>query len=488
MTDLVKRATVGADALGVDEYRTGLTRVERLCAWLGPQAVCFLGLDGWRKAVDRKAGTGWQDRPIGGSPAYVMPNPSGLNAHATVAGLADHLRHGRRRSCWPAAGLASAAVQPKDINRLVAAGQPASHPMARSSRSSSPGSTRRRTRYRSQVWLAAADGSSPPEPFSNGEHGDANPDVVARRAAPRLHVARGEDKKSTLHVRPVAGGGETVTARRRLPEGIGGLTLVARRPLAGLRGSGPHRPVRERRPERRQPPRRITHFFSRLNDEGWMADRPQHVWVVPADGSAPPRDLTPGALRVRQPGVGAGQHSTLVIDGAAHDTWDLDLGHDLFTRRPRRRRSGGAHGRPRRMTSRPSWRPGRPTVASSRSSAPTIRRSDPQNLQVGVLDVGTRRTPLDRACLDRTWGPYPGAIAPIWDGDGVLALVEDRGNVHLRRVPDRRARRGRRGGLARRRTVRHRRRPNGRHARLHGHARRPRSASSSASSTGRSGS
>ena len=92
MTDLVKRATVGADALGVDEYRTGLARVERLCAWLGPHAVCFLGLDGWRKAVDRKAGTGWQERPIGGSPAYVMPNPSGLNAHATVAGLADHLR------------------------------------------------------------------------------------------------------------------------------------------------------------------------------------------------------------------------------------------------------------------------------------------------------------------------------------------------------------------------------------------------------------
>ena len=92
MTDLVKRATVGADALSVDEYRTGLARVERLCRWLRPGSVCFLGLDGWRKAVDRKAGTGWQEQPIGGSPAYVMPNPSGLNAHATVAGLAAHLR------------------------------------------------------------------------------------------------------------------------------------------------------------------------------------------------------------------------------------------------------------------------------------------------------------------------------------------------------------------------------------------------------------
>lgn len=92
MTDLVKRATPRADELEVTEYAEGLARLDRLCAWLRPAAVCLLGLDGWRKAVDRRAGTGWQPRGVGGRPAYVMPNPSGLNARVSVADLAEHLR------------------------------------------------------------------------------------------------------------------------------------------------------------------------------------------------------------------------------------------------------------------------------------------------------------------------------------------------------------------------------------------------------------
>ncbi len=91
-TDVVKRATVAADELSADELRTGLGRVERLCEWLRPGALCLLGLAGWRAAVDRRAGAGVQERRLGGVPVYVMPNPSGRNAHTTPASLADHLR------------------------------------------------------------------------------------------------------------------------------------------------------------------------------------------------------------------------------------------------------------------------------------------------------------------------------------------------------------------------------------------------------------
>lgn len=92
MTDLVKRPSVGAAELTRPEYRDGLARVERLAAWLQPGAVCFLGLAGWRAAADRTAVAGEQPHDLGGVPVYVMPNPSGLNAHDTVASLADHLR------------------------------------------------------------------------------------------------------------------------------------------------------------------------------------------------------------------------------------------------------------------------------------------------------------------------------------------------------------------------------------------------------------
>jgi TDG/mug DNA glycosylase family protein len=92
MTDLVKRATVAAAELTKQEFVDGFARVERLCRWLQPGAVCFVGLTGWRAAVDRKATAGVQDRDLGGVPVYVMPSTSGLNAHSQLPALADHLR------------------------------------------------------------------------------------------------------------------------------------------------------------------------------------------------------------------------------------------------------------------------------------------------------------------------------------------------------------------------------------------------------------
>ena len=92
-TDFVKRASVGAAELAPDEFRAGLARVERLCAWLQPRAVAFCGVTGWRHATgDRRATFGWQERRVGGVAAYVLPNPSGLNAHARVGDIAAHLQ------------------------------------------------------------------------------------------------------------------------------------------------------------------------------------------------------------------------------------------------------------------------------------------------------------------------------------------------------------------------------------------------------------
>jgi TDG/mug DNA glycosylase family protein len=95
MTDLVKRATVRADELAAEEYRTGVARLDRLCAWLRPGAVLVVGLAGWRAAVDRKAVAGVQEHTLGGRPVYLMPNTSGLNAHATPATLAADMAAAR---------------------------------------------------------------------------------------------------------------------------------------------------------------------------------------------------------------------------------------------------------------------------------------------------------------------------------------------------------------------------------------------------------
>ena len=92
MTDLVKRPTRQAAELTAAEYSEGLERLERLAERLEPGVVCFVGLAGWRAAVDRRAAPGPQTRRIGGRPAYVMPSTSGLNARTSLDELTAHLR------------------------------------------------------------------------------------------------------------------------------------------------------------------------------------------------------------------------------------------------------------------------------------------------------------------------------------------------------------------------------------------------------------
>ncbi len=92
MTDLVKRATPRAADLTVDEYRAGAARLVEVVEWLAPRSVCFVGLTGYRSAVDRRAEAGWQDEGFGGVATYVMPSTSGLNTHVTLDDLVGHLR------------------------------------------------------------------------------------------------------------------------------------------------------------------------------------------------------------------------------------------------------------------------------------------------------------------------------------------------------------------------------------------------------------
>lgn len=91
LTDLVKRATPSAVSVTRTEYVEGVERVRRLVEWLRPGLILFVGLAGWRSAVDRRAVAGIQPEPFGGATAYVMPSTSGLNTHASTAQLTAHM-------------------------------------------------------------------------------------------------------------------------------------------------------------------------------------------------------------------------------------------------------------------------------------------------------------------------------------------------------------------------------------------------------------
>ena len=91
-TDLVKRASPGADVLSPREYAAGVTRVAALVEHYRPRTICFVGLDGWRTAVDRRARPGWIPAGFAGVRAYLMPSTSGRNATSSLPALVEHLR------------------------------------------------------------------------------------------------------------------------------------------------------------------------------------------------------------------------------------------------------------------------------------------------------------------------------------------------------------------------------------------------------------
>lgn len=89
ITNLVNRATARADELGVDELREGARRLTKLVGRFAPSVVAVAGITAYRSAFARpRARLGLQEDDIGGAAMWVIPNPSGLNAHLKTADMA----------------------------------------------------------------------------------------------------------------------------------------------------------------------------------------------------------------------------------------------------------------------------------------------------------------------------------------------------------------------------------------------------------------
>lgn len=90
ITNIVERATARADELTDDELRAGGQRLEAKVKRWRPTVVAFVGIGPYRIVSGIKdARVGLQKDLFGGSHAWVLPNPSGLNAHYLPAALAQ---------------------------------------------------------------------------------------------------------------------------------------------------------------------------------------------------------------------------------------------------------------------------------------------------------------------------------------------------------------------------------------------------------------
>ena len=299
-------------------------------------------------------------------------------------------------------------------------------------------------RYRSRLWLAPADGSSPAYPFTSGDGRDVMPrwSPDGRRLAfvtqlENRHDLDGRAPEATgsaVVVVPVTVGGQavrvavladSVSELEWSPDGSQ-LAFVGRDRDEGRYGTR-EKPV----PERDMPPRRLDRLFYRLDSVGWTVDRPNRVFVVPADGSRPPRTLTSGPFEAD--GITwSPDGREVAFTSARHDAWDLDLAVDLW------RVAVDGAGEPTRLTdtaaryTRPAWSPDGQRLACLVEPTPL---DEPRHTRVVVINLTTGdRVDLSDP-LDRTCAPFGATRSPRWAGENLLFSVEDAGNVHVYRAP-----------------------------------------------------
>jgi len=93
LTNLVSRPTANATLLSVRELTRGASRLRRKVARNRPAILAVLGITAFRIAFKQPtAGVGLQPVRLGETQVWLLPNPSGINAHYPLAELVHEFR------------------------------------------------------------------------------------------------------------------------------------------------------------------------------------------------------------------------------------------------------------------------------------------------------------------------------------------------------------------------------------------------------------
>ena len=317
-------------------------------------------------------------------------------------------------------------MQPTDVHRLTGVADP---------RVSPDGTTvahvvwwidAQQNEYRSALWLAPVDGGAPPRRITFGAGKDAAPRWSPDGRWLAFTSNRAGDL-AQLYVMPAAGPGEP----RRLTDHKESVSQVTWSPDGSHLAFSARVPdeAYEEKDDAKRRPRRIARLWYKLDDEGWTIDRPHHLFVVPADGSAPARQLTSGDFEDTEP-AWSPDGSTIAFTSARHQDWDITTVNDIYA-------VPVDGGEPSRLTvtdgsvSHPSWSPDGTRIAFGFTPG---EFDEPRHAQIAILDLASGTRTLLTETLDRNCVPYPPFREPVWDGETIVFALEDGGRVLLYRV------------------------------------------------------
>ena len=280
--------------------------------------------------------------------------------------------------------------------------------------------------YTASIWLVPIDGSAEPRRLTRGKKQDAAP-----RWSPdgsRLaFVSNRETEPKQLYVLP-ADGGEPLQLTE-LDEDVGEVVWSPDGTRLAF-SSRVRDPAYEEDDARKRRPRRFERLQYKLDDEGWIGDRRRHIFTVPADGSAPPLQLTEGDFEDVYP-AWSPDGRRLAFTSARQEDWDTEVFRDIYV-------VGAEGGTPERITGTdsryeaPAWSPDGSLIACRY----TVGGLDyPRHGQIAVVDPQSGERRVLTEALDRNCAPYPEIREPVWDGGSLLFVLEDSGFNPLYRVP-----------------------------------------------------
>lgn len=108
LTNIIQRTSAGINVLKPQEYRAGRKRLMATVKRYRPQVVALLGVTIYRTLFpDRRTGRitlGLQDESVADRPVFVLPNPSGRNAHYSYRTMLTAFRTMRDATSKPLQG------------------------------------------------------------------------------------------------------------------------------------------------------------------------------------------------------------------------------------------------------------------------------------------------------------------------------------------------------------------------------------------------